>query len=232
MAIEGKPLHVAVAIPATESVRTMFMYDLARLMAFTASHRPDIKLRLLVAQGSLIMKQRQSLAEAAISDESVSHVMWFDSDLRFPKETLIRLLAHNVEVVLGGYTERKPPFKPAVFTDPKDFTKRAWSTPDATGLKQVIAAGFGCVLVETDVFKKMPKPWFHVGWNKHIESYLGEDVYFFLQLNGMGIPAWLDQDLTKEIAHIGDFEYTPDHAIQAEARREQEAAKAAEANTA
>jgi hypothetical protein len=155
--------------------------------------------------------------------------MWFDSDLRFPKETLIRLLAHDVPVVFGGYTERKPPFKPAVFVDPKDFTKRAWSTPESTGLLQVIAGGFGCVLTEAPVFQKMPKPWFHIGWNKHIEDYLGEDIYFFLQLNGLGIPAWLDQDLTKEIAHIGDFEYTPEHAVQAEARREQEAAKAAEA---
>lgn len=229
MAIQTAQIKVAVAVPAMETVRTMFMYDIARMMAYTASLRPDIKLQVMVSQGSLIMKQRQSLAQAALLDPETTHIMWLDSDMRFPKDTLIRLLAHNVQVVMGAYTERKPPFKPAVFTDAKDFTQRAWSLPDSTGLKQVIASGFGCVLTEVDVFKKMKKPWFHVGWNREAEMFLGEDIYFFLQLNGLGIPAWLDQDLTKEIAHVGDFEFTPHHALQAEMQRVKEAADAAEA---
>lgn len=230
--LQGKPVAVAIAIPAMDTVKTMFMYDIARMMVHTAVNAPDIKLNLLVARGSLVMKQRQSLAETILEKSpDTTHILWLDSDMRFPKNTLLRLLAHNVEVVLGGYTERNPPFKPAVFVDSTDFTKRAWPTPEATGLLQVVAAGFGCVLTQVDVFQQMSRPYFHIGWNPHSGVFLGEDIYFFLQLAKLGIPAWLDQDLTKEIAHTGDFEYLPEHALSAERRREQEAAAAAEVKT-
>lgn len=223
--IEGQPLKVAIATPVMDTVKAMFAYDLARMVGYTAAHRPDIQMQMLMATGSLIMKQRQTIADSVIErSKDTTHILWLDSDLRFPKETLIRLLDHHVEVVLGAYTERKPPFKPAVFIDSNDFSQRAWPTEDATGLRQVVAAGFGCVLTETSVFTQMKKPYFHVGWSPVSESFLGEDIYFFLQLSKLGVPAWLDQDLTKELAHIGEFEFTPMHAIQAEARREQEAA--------
>lgn len=228
--IQGKPIAVAIAIPAQDTVKTMFMYDVARMMVHTSVNAPQVKLHLLVARGSLIMRQRHDLATTVLEQSpDTTHILWLDTDMRFPKDTLLRLLSHNVEVVLGGYTERKPPFKPAVFVDSRDFTKRAWPTAEATGLLQIVAAGFGCVLTRVDVFQQMKVPYFHVGWSPDVKTFLGEDVYFFLQLAKLGIPAWLDQDLTKEIAHTGDFEYLPEHALSAERRREQEAAAAAEA---
>jgi hypothetical protein len=232
MALEGKKLHIAVAMPASDEVKTFFAYDLARLMAFTASNRPDIELAIIIATGSLVMKQRQTLAANVLKDGTFTHILWLDTDLRFPKDTLIRLLAHDVPVVCASYTERNAPFKPVAFTNPEDWRERAWPTPDSTGLRRIVAAGFGCVLTETAVFEKMPKPWFHVGWNREAETFMGEDIYFFLQLNGLGIPLWLDQDLTKEIAHIGRFEFTPEHALRAEEQRQARAeATPAEATT-
>lgn len=220
--IEGKKTKVAIALPAQDNVKTMFAYDLARMMTFTASNS-DVEMGIVVSRGSLVMKQRQLLAQTAVNDPSFTHILWLDTDMRFPKDTLLRLLKHDVPVVCAAYTERKPPFKPTAFVNIQDFSERAWSTPETTGLRQIAAAGFGCVLTEIEVFKKMPKPWFNVGWYAKTETYIGEDIYFFLQLNGLGIPLWLDQDLTKEVAHTGDFEFTPEHAVQAEARRQAEA---------
>lgn len=220
--LEGpqKPIKVAICMAAGDEVKTFFMYDLARLTAYTTRMAPEIVTAMFIATGSLVMKQRQTLAKSVVDDPSFTHTLWLDTDMRFPKDLLLRLLKHNVPVVCGSYTARNAPFMPTAFLDAKDWSKRAWVTAESTGLRQIIASGFGCVLVETDVFRKMPKPWFNVGWNRSNETFLGEDIYFYLQLNGLGIPLWLDQDVTKELAHIGRFEFTPEHAIQAEARRQ------------
>jgi len=79
----------------------------------------------------------------------------------------------------------------------------------------------GVTLIETDLLRSMKRrPWFTVGYNQEFQTFMGEDVYFWLQVREQaGIRPMLDQDLTREIAHVGRFEFTPEHAIKAQAAR-------------
>lgn len=218
--MSGKPVKIAVIVPCGDQVATFWAYDLARLTAYTVLMLGENSLGLIFCTGSLIMKQRETLVKTVCEDGSFTHMLFLDSDMRFPKDTAIRLLERNVPAVCASYTERNPPFRPVAFADAEDFGNRVWPTPESTGLKQIAACGLGCALIEVAAIQKVKNPRFMVGYNPSTEVYMGEDVYFCLKLKSdAGVDLMLDQDLTKEIAHIGRFEFGPEHALRAEAAR-------------
>lgn len=221
--VVGKPLKVAVCMPAGDEVKTFFAYDLARLMTYSGTL--GIDLQILIACGSLVMKQRESLADAVLEDGTATHILWLDTDMRFPKDALERLLKHNVPMVCASYTERNAPFRPVAFKSHEDWNERVWPEPEATGLVPIAGCGLGVTLVETAVLRKMPKPRFAVGFNRATGGFLGEDIFFFIEAAKAGFTLMLDQDLTKEVYHIGRFEFGADHAIRARAQREAQTAE-------
>lgn len=218
--IVGKPRKVAVCMAAGDEVKTFFAYDLARLMTYTGS-TGIADLQILIATGSLVMKQRESLADAVLEDGTATHILWLDTDMRFPKDALERLLKHEVPMVCASYTERNPPFRPVAFKSHEDWNERVWPEPESTGLLPIAGCGFGVMLIETDVLRKMPKPRFAVGYNRATGGFLGEDIFFCIEAAKAGVQLMLDQDLTKEVYHIGRFEFGADHALRARAQREE-----------
>lgn len=52
-------------------------------------------------------------------------------------------------------------------------------------LQKVDAVGSGVILIRTDVFKILPKPWFH-------SPGIGEDIFFSYQCGRHGIDVWVD----------------------------------------
>src|SRR6266540_2817614 len=107
---------VVIAVPTGDEVKAFWAYDLARMMAHTASVRSDIALRILMCSGSLIMKQREILLDSALETDA-THVLFLDTDMRFPKDALLRLLAHEVPLVCVNYTSRQAPFVPVAFQE-------------------------------------------------------------------------------------------------------------------
>jgi len=214
---ETKPhAVVAVCIPAGDQLATYFAYDLARMMAWTSLNCPEtIDLKLIIATGSLIPRQRETLIDTALKIEGITHILFLDSDMRFPKNLLPRLLTRDVPAICASYTERSEPFRPVSFADSKDYSKRVWTRPEDTGTVRIAACGFGLLLLQTDMVRKMKKPRFLVGYLPTGEgTHMGEDIYFFMKMEAMGVPLLLDHDVTKEVRHIGRFEYSPSHALE------------------
>src|SRR5262245_63481398 len=96
------------------------------------------------------MKQREAILDAALGDPDVTHVLWLDSDIRFPKDLIIRMLNHQKPWICASYTERSAPFRPVAFNDAQDFDNRAWPEPGLTGLQPIHACGFGCMFMEVE----------------------------------------------------------------------------------
>jgi hypothetical protein len=140
--------------------------------------------------------------------------------MRFPPDTILRLLDRKERIVGANYTTRRDPYLPVAFPDLRYAKERVFTTPDSTGLEPVEALGFGCVMVEMDVFRKVPEPWFCVTWNPDTKVYMGEDVWFCCQAREHGETVYVDHDLSKDIKHIGGFEYGVEHAIQAKEQRD------------
>lgn len=207
---------IGVLIPTRDFVNAGFAYDLARLVGFTVgtSHH---KVVLYTSSGTLLSAQRQDLAKSAI-EAGCTHTMWLDSDMRFPKDTIIRLLKHDTGIVCANYAKRRFPTEPIAVrkngTDEDAKTiQRVYTEDHSTGLVDVDYCGMGVMLVKAEVYKTMEYPWFAIPWVPNAQDYMGEDVWFCRRAAENGTKTYIDQDLSKEVHHIGSFEFKHEHTI-------------------
>lgn len=206
--------RVAIGLPAGDSVKTFYMLDLIRLYRVMNKEHQSVEItNPLMAHGSLIPMQRQMIADAAIRMDA-SHILWLDSDMRFPPTILWDLLMRNVDIVGAGYPERREPFKPTAFRTWADMDLRVYTHESSTGLEKVAALGGGMILVKTHVYQQMERPWYMVGYNREKNNYLGEDMYFSFKAAQAGFDIMLDHDASKQIGHIGEIGLGAQHAIE------------------
>lgn len=219
-------VNITVCVPCQSQVSAYFAYDLAQLMSFTASHyvQPGVigGLGLGIQVGTYVHTARQMMAQAALDNDS-DYLLFIDSDMRFPPDALIQLLVHQLPMVGVNYVARMyPPRFIAVKTvadidDPEQRGVLLETLPESTGLEQVDAVGFGMVLIRRDVFDALPRPkehgpWWWYTWMPVHGSQIGEDVYFCRAVGEAGFDIMVDHDLSKQIKHVGDEQYTLEHA--------------------
>lgn len=206
-----RPLtRVAVSVPTGDTVAAGFAYDLARMMTATAAQHHDIELRLHFVRSSILPEARTELVKFAL-DADCTHALFLDSDMRFPKDTLVRLLAHREPIVGVNYARRRFPITP---TASDENLQPVFVEPDVDGLVPVGHMGFGVVLVDLDVFRRIPGPWFQIGFLAATGKYVGEDVYFCALVHEHGLTPLVDNTLSREIAHLGEMEYRSEHTLQ------------------
>lgn len=199
-------MQIVIAVPSHDTVPARFANDLAQLCAHSASTLPGA-VELLFLIGTYIHDAREQLAEAALQC-GASHVLWMDSDMRFPRDALLRLLQRDVPMVGINYTTRVPP---AVFVA-KSNGSRVRTLRGSIGLEEVDAIGFGLVLMRSEVITRtlaLGAPLFRYDWIAERGRLLGEDYSFCGRARAAGFPIHVDHDLSKECAHIGQWEYRP-----------------------
>jgi hypothetical protein len=195
---------ILIGVPARDTVMTGFAHAITTLVACTAVSA-DIEVRLTFSAGTLICDQRDKLAKEAI-DCGADALLFVDSDMRFPADALLRLLAHDVPIVAANYTTRRVPPEPVAF-ERLATAEKLWTRPDSTGLEECAAVGMGLMLIRTDVLKAMEKPRFFIPYIAAIDGHWGEDVWFCNQARKAGYGTLIDHDLSKEVKHIGLREY-------------------------
>jgi hypothetical protein len=205
---------VGILIPARDFVNTGFAYDLARAVGFHVANTRD-RVVLYTSSGTLLSSQRQDLARDAVKAKC-THTLWLDTDMRFPKNTISRLLAHDTDIVAANYAKRRSPTEPIsakLRDDAMEESKvyRVYTEADSTGLEEVDYTGMGVMLVKSHVYEKMQEPWFAIPWNETVKDFMGEDVFFCRRARDSGFKTYIDHDLSKEIAHIGSFEFKHEH---------------------
>lgn len=204
-----KTYKVGICIPSRGEMDIGTAFDLSVLCSYDARFRLGDQALYTVA-GTLIFDQRQKLAEVAL-DEGCDYILWVDADMRFPKDTLERLLSHDKDIVGVNATTRTIPVKATAKNLLVDIEKKEnqWisvSSKGKTGLEQVTSIGCGVMLVKRKVFENTPKPWF---WFEKIpgDKLLGEDVYFCIKAHDAGFETWVDHDLSNAIGHVGSYTY-------------------------
>jgi hypothetical protein len=178
-----------------------------------AAHTASTNDRVLLFQnqGTLIVNQRQELAQASL-DAGATHIIFIDADMRFPKDSIFKLLMADKDIVAANYCTRKLPLRSVAFADDSS-QERVYSGPDDTGLQAVAAVGMGLMAIKAEVFEKMPKPWFHIHYQNGV--YSGEDIWFCRGAREMGFEVFIDHDLSQDVRHSGAFEFSNAHAFAA-----------------
>ena len=197
---------IAIAFPSHDKVDSLFAHSLAELSAYTAAallaSGAEFEYGIKAVYGTYLHKARTEILKDALKD-NVSHLLWVDSDMIFPKDAFIRLMGHGKTIVGANYSQRGLPpdwvaikqCSPGVKCETKN---------DSTGLEKVEAIGFGCVLFDMRVIReKLPSdPWFGIG------DVYGEDVWFCKKMGEEhGVEIFVDHDLSKEVRHIGTYQY-------------------------
>lgn len=210
------PIKVAICLPTHDMVPAGFMYDLTEMVGVwcaTAVADGISDLAINMVQATIVQAGREELAQQAILTDC-THLLWCDTDHRFPKDALPRLFAHNKDIVGINYSTRRFPPQYVAFeqVDAETRTfKRLVTDSESTGLQKAEAIGFGLTLVKADVFWEMEKPWFDFTWVGPGADWEGEDVHFCRKARELGYDIWVDADLSKECTHIGQFQYRLDH---------------------
>jgi hypothetical protein len=198
---------VAICVPSRDMVHTVFAFGLAELMNYNA--QKGIRTSVHFNMGTLVVNQRETLVQQAL-DVGATHIMWIDSDMGFPKDTVERLLAHNKPVVAGNYATRRTPFKTVAYKRILDWRSYLVHDKNAKGLTEVEGIGMGCMLERTDVYKVLPKPWFALEYQAKSDDHMGEDMYHCRALKAAGYTVYVDNELSTKLQHVGSFAYTTD----------------------
>ena len=201
-------MRVAICIPARGQMEVTTAFDLTMMAAYMAGKK-NIDLNVYTSQGTLIFDQRNSLVRTAV-DEKCDYILFIDADMRFPKTTLERLLAHKKDIIGVNATTRMMPPKPTarniqINEDGSVDWLEVLSNKEK-GIGKVDAIGCGVMLIKTSCLKDIPQPYFY--FEQLLKGkLLGEDIYFCIKAKDAGIDTWVDHDLSMEIGHVGSYTY-------------------------
>jgi len=178
---------VAICIPHSYlAFNKSFTISLLSLVSrfYTWNTKFKYELTIIVQNEGWIDTMRNLLVMQAL-DAGADYLLFLDTDMTFPEDTIVRMLKHfeevdDLEAVTGLYTWKKPPFLPHVY---HKLNKKTGKFKIAGGFPIdkpfiVEGCGFGVVMVKREVFERVPKPWFKMEMDKDDRVEYGEDLYF------------------------------------------------------
>jgi len=117
------------------------------------------------------------------------YILFWDADMIFTSDVFLRLLKHELPVVSALAFTARPPITPVIykFTPMPDggFQSDPVLNYKRDALQKVDAVGFGVVLMQASVFRKVPKPWFS-------SPGVGEDIQFAAFCKRAGVDIYVD----------------------------------------
>ena len=195
----SKPIKLAILVPTRDSVYSQFAYCLAQLIKIT--NEMGIDTYLFFDSSTILLNQRENLIKKAIEVKS-DFVLWLDSDMMFPSTSALRLLEHNLDIVACNYMKRAKPLKTVAYTDITNWD--SWVPLESNaGLKEVQGVGMGCMLMKTEIFETLTKPYFEFIYKENTQDWFGEDFNLLEKLRNNGFKVYIDTLLSREIKHLG-----------------------------
>jgi hypothetical protein len=173
-------MKIAVCLPSFGFPHMKFVISLTTLLLWSQKQEVTIngepimpEFLIVTAERMPIDTAREFMSEQALA-AGADYLFWLDDDQIFPKESLFRLMAHDLPVVGANYPRRTLEAKVSSAAN-WDGDKIVPIEPKSEGLEEVDGIGFGCALMKASVFAGLPNPWFRGGTS-------GEDAQFFGQL--------------------------------------------------
>lgn len=146
-----KPLRVAIACPSGRTWEASTANCIAAMSAHSAM--AGIDCAFINVQSSQITHGRNTTVKIALQ-ENCDAIFFVDSDMKFPPDALLRLLAHDKDIVGATYNKRVFPYQ----TLGKFKGEKLTMTKDGLHEAELLPGGF--ILVKTDVYRRLKWPWY------------------------------------------------------------------------
>ena len=195
-----------IAIPCMDTVPTTF------LRAMLALQRAPGSVQYAISCSSLIYTARNKLLEQAVEGD-YDRILWFDSDMDMPPDTMLRLVAdmdEGKELVSGLYFKRRAPIEPVIYENvgyyhdtmsdgSQQVTPVAITMADypRDSMFEIEACGFGCVMHTVDLAKRIMEK-FGAPFSPILG--FGEDLSFCKRAKEVGATLWCDSRI--KLGHI------------------------------
>lgn len=157
-------------------------------------------------ESSMLVSNRHNAVKVMLK-VGASHLLFVDSDMKFPPWALRRMLSHDVPVVAANCTKRAFPVTGTAL----DFEGQVVDSRGKKGLEPVRQVGGAFMLIRRDVLERLRPPLFLMEWVPDMEGYCGEDIYFSQLLQAAGVDILVDHELSVAIGHVGSFTYGHGH---------------------
>jgi hypothetical protein len=183
------PPSVLIGIPCRESAPSSAFYN-----CLMQVERPPGTAIFQARTGSLAGCRNRICREAIRA--GAEWVWQLDDDQLFPPDTLLRLLAHQKDAVIGLTLSRKHPFAPLAFQAARadGGFEQLFLDDGLTGLVPITAAGLGGLLLRTSVLEWITDPYFVMTQAAAAPDAYAEDFPFYRRLAAAGVQLYLDLD--------------------------------------
>lgn len=167
----NSPKKILIAVPTFESIapetfKSIYAIQSEHILAFD------------YVKGYDCARARNLIGQEAVEGE-FDYVLMVDSDVIIPPDCLDNMLENPVPMCVGVYPRKNTKSKETElfkFSE-KDYLDR-FSYDELTAIRMPVkGSGFGCALIDVNVFKTLPFPWFkYVVYDSG--DVLSEDLYF------------------------------------------------------
>lgn len=192
-------MKLLIAIPTLDFMHFEFVRSLTTLIMRLKDECIDFD--ICYKPGTLVYVGRDLLVNKAI-EEGFTHTLWLDADMVFNDDILDDLLWCEKPYVCGVFHSRRPPFPTCIFSSLKPV-ERVNEYP--TSAFEIAGSGFGCVLIETDVFRQVKKRFPSCFLP---DKDLGEDLAFCQRVHDVGIKMYCEP--TARVGHVGHIAIYPE----------------------
>lgn len=137
--------------------------DVPNLFGLIAPQHVRVDVTTVIGLG--YCESREHLVKQALSNPAITHLLFVDDDILLPLDAVARLADANLPIVGALYTKRNPTLESVATTVLPDAKyglgnyivqpEQGKYTPVPVG-----CTGLGATMVDVDVFKKVPAPWF------------------------------------------------------------------------
>lgn len=200
---QTKPVKLAILIPCRENTYSLFTASLVELVKTTTMAGIDV--HVLYDMSTILLTQREKLAQQALAIKA-DYALWLDSDMMFPSTTAMRLMGHDKDIVCSNYMKRSVPLQTVAYPERGKWDEWLPLEGDQE-LQEVEGIGMGCMMMKTEVLKKINPPYFAFEYKD--KEWHGEDFYFQGKLRKAGYKILVDMNLSFQVRHVGQWAFGP-----------------------
>lgn len=195
-------MKLLICVPTLDYMHSEFVKSLTRLILRLKDEGTDFDVEII--SGTLVYIARDKLAKKALK-EGYTHTLWLDSDMVFNDDLLDDLMFSGKSFITAVYHARRPPHGSCIFKDINLDSIQRYETDYPNTTFEVAGCGFGCVLVETQVFKDV--------LDRFGETFLplpglGEDIAFCQRARNAGHKIYCEPSVRP--GHIGHITIYPE----------------------
>ena len=193
-------MKITIAIPSNRGINPKTFQCMLELI-----NRGGYDFHLIVPEEGYTIAENRNYTAIRASNNKSEYLLMIDDDMTFPPETLDKLISNGKDICGVAYHPRCGLDRMKAINETHYINIDKNEDPKYKDVFECHATGTGIILIKTDVFLKIKRPWFQFEYYESGLCKLGEDWYFCENAKKFNIKTYADP--TIPVGHIGEAIY-------------------------